>query len=190
MPLRFGVNFPAWFHPSYLPTAPVAPKMPQQVYFEYKEVLVQRVHTGGISVPKIMEILANYNSEDFFIDNADYSGDSSISIMKQDKYEVVVDEKEFLKLQKEYARNIKDYEKAESEYRMRIKKYPSMLFMHEDAKLRERLTKAEDEYEDAQLAESESQQVLHGLRTTIEETKKALSELREKNLGFDEDKIT
>lgn len=190
MPLRYGVSFPAWFHPSYPPVPPVAPKMPQQVYYEYKDVLVQRVHTGGISVPKIIEILSNYNSEEYYIDNADYSGDSSISILKQDKHEVIIDEKDFAKLQKEYARNTKEYEKAEAEYRVRLKKYPSMLLMHEDAKLRERLIKAEDEYEDAQLAESESQQILCELRTTIEETKKALSELREKNLGIDEDKIT
>lgn len=191
MPLRYGVNFPAWFHPSYLPTAPVLPKMPQQVYFDFKEVLVQRVHVGGISVPKIMEVLSHYNSEEYFIENADYASESAICIMKQEKYEVVIDEKEFLKLQKEYARSIKDYEKAEYEYRMRIKKYPAMLYMHEDAKLREKLTRAEDEYEDAQIRDSDSQIILHSLRATIEETKRAMAELRKKNSDLDgEDKTT
>lgn len=191
MPLRFGVSFPAWFHPLYPPTSPVAPRIPQQVYFDYKEVLIQRIHVGGISIPKILEVLSHYNSEEYFIENSDYSGDSTICIMKQEKYEVVIDEKDFLKLQKDYARSIKDYEKAESEYRMRVKKWPSMLYMHEDAKLRERLTKAEDEYEDAQIRDSNSQIVLHSLRTTIEETKRALNDLREKNSGLDsEDKTT
>lgn len=185
MPLRYGVSFPAWFNPTYPPIPPVQPKIPKQQFFENKEVFVTRFYIGGSSVPQLLEMLAHYNSEEYYINNSD-SYENAIEVMKTEKYPVILDDKEFAKLQKEYARAIKDYERMEAEYQSRLKKYPSMLYMHEDAKLRETLVKAEDEYEDAQIRDSESQQILFELRETIKKTTEKLSDLqnryKEKNL--------
>lgn len=180
MPLRYGVSFPAWFHPQHPPTPPIPPKVPKQQYFDTKHVLVQRLFVGGRTIPEIMEMLSHYNSDEYFIGNDDGYDANFIELMKLEKYEVIVDEKDFLKQQKDYARSIKDYERLEAEYQARVKKYPSMVYLHEDAKLREILTKAEDELEDAQLRDSESQQILHDINTTIAETKKQLFELQER----------
>lgn len=177
MPLRYGVSFPAWFHPQYEPTAPIAPKVPQQRYFEKRSVLVKTIHVGGISIPKIMDILEDYDEEEYYIDNIDY-GDNTLSLMKEEQYEVVLDEKEFLKKEKDYARFLKEYEKAEAEYKVRMKKYPAMCYMHEDAKLREFLVKAEDELEDLQIQDSNSQIALYGLRESIAQTKHQLNMLK------------
>jgi len=177
MPLRYGVSFPAWFHPIHPPTPPIPPRVPKQQFFETKEVLVQRLFVGGLSIPKVLEMLSHYNSEEYFINSVDTYDANFMELMKEEKYEVIIDEKEFLKLQKEYARSIKDYERFESEYQVRVKKYPGMVLMHEDAKLREILTKAEDELEDAQIKESQSQQILWELNKTIKETKEKLTEL-------------
>ena len=180
MPLRYGVSFPAWFHPLYPPVPPVAPKIPQQQYFETKEVLIQRLYIGGMSVPKIIELLSHYNSEEYYMNNVDCYDANFMELMKQEKHLVILDEKDFLKQQKEYARSIKDYEKAEAEYQARVRKYPGMVYMHEDAKLREMLTKAEDELDDAQIRDSESQQILCMITNTIASAKKQLLELQEK----------
>ena len=178
MPLRYGVSFPAWFNPQYEPTAPVAPKIPQQRYFEKRSVLVKTIHVGGISIPKIMDMLEDFDDDEYYIDNMEYTGENTLSIMKEEKYEVVLEEKDFLKKEKEYARNLKDYEKALVEYQVRLKKYPAMCFMHEDAKLREFLVKAEDELEDLQIIDSDSQRALHLLRESIAQTKHQLSMLK------------
>lgn len=178
MPLRYGINLPAWFHPMYPPSAPVQPKVPQQQYLENKEVLVQRVFAGGISIPKMLDILSNYNSEEYYIDNSDYSTTSAFCIMKAEKYEVIIDEKEFNKQKKEYIKLMKEYEKAEVEYRLRIKKYPAMLSMYEEAKLREKLIKEEDEYEEALIKDSNSKILLFSLKKSIDDTKKAMLDFR------------
>lgn len=176
MPLRYGVSFPAWFHPKFEPTAPIAPKVPQQKYFEKRSVLVKSLHIGGISVPKIIECLKHYNEDEYFIDNMDY-GDNTISLMKEEVFEIILDDKEFSKKEKEYTRLLKEYEKASLEYKLRLKKYPELCYMHEDAKLREILTKAEDELEELQIIDSNSQIAINELRQCIERTKHELTML-------------
>jgi len=179
MPVRYGINFPAWFNPQYPPIEPIQPKAPVQQYTENKHVKVCSIYVKGLDVSKLIDLLNSYNSEEYFINGIE-EYDNCLEIMKIEKCDVILDDKEFTKRQKEYIKAIKDYERIESEFRMRVQKYPELLFLYEDAKLREFLVKAEDDLEETKIQDSISQKAILDLTKSIEEAKIQLKNLENK----------
>lgn len=126
MPIRFGVNFPAWFNPNFAPTKPLLPSKPQKVVTERTEVWHKDFHIDGLKTTELIQLLQLYTDDEFIIRIAD--GSELLIIYRVVYTDIEIEEKEFTKLCKDHERKLKEYEKFVNEFEMRTKKISRISF--------------------------------------------------------------
>jgi hypothetical protein len=175
MALRFGVNFPAWFNPNYLPTKPSEPKRPEQSYRQEYYEFIEEFYFDGLNPLFTINNLSKYD-DNYFLKN---EKNGFISIYQIKYRDVTLDEKAFKEKTKEYDKKMRDYEKELKEHNLRMKKYDSLLMMHESAKYTYTQAEAEDLLEDLQIEEFNNQMAKKELIDKIKDCKENLVKINE-----------
>lgn len=177
MPIRYGINFPAWFSPEYLPTVPIKPIKPERTVIEKKDVLLKEVYLNGITVENAINLLEQYKTDKNFILNTE----DCIAIYKIVETETLLDDKEFDKRCKEYDKKLREYDKFLAEYNMRLKKHPELLLKFNDAKYREEIESYEDQLVEKEIEFSMLESQIRNMKETVKETKIKLEKLNSAN---------
>lgn len=170
MPIRFGVNFPAWFDANYPPAPPICPAKPNQLIIQTSIKHIKDVYINGLSPDAVIEILNPFSDkEKFFLEITEESQFVSIfEILKSESFQTDL---EFEKSLKEWTKKVKEYEKFHFEYEMRSKKYPELLEKFKEAKSVYEEKNLEDELIEKEISKS----MIEG---EINEIKKKLDDIR------------
>lgn len=175
MPIKYGMNFPAWFSPDHLPAPPEKPQKPEPFIVEKKDLLVKEIYFHGLSVVALMEMLSPFNYKEYII----LQNDEFIGVYQIIENKIYLEEKDYNKKLKDYERNLKQYEAFYSEYQMRLRKYDDILSRYRDNEYRSKIEQLEEEIIEKQLEHSMVSNELEQMKEeikTLSEKLKALNE--------------
>lgn len=173
MPVRFGVNFPAWFDPNYPPSKPICPVKPNQIIIHTTNKHIKEIYINGLSPNSLAEILSEFSDrEKYFLEIAEES--QYVSIYEIVKTEILQPDGEYEKTLKEWTKKTKEYEKFLNEYEMRIRKYPELLEKYKECKFVYEKQILEDELIEKEISKSMLESEIVKIKRRLEEFKSCI----------------
>lgn len=173
MPIRYGMNFPAWFNPDYPPVPPEKPLKPEPFTIEKKDILVKEIYFHGLTVAALIEMISPFNYSEYVI----LTNDEFIGIYQVVETKIPIEEKDYAKKIKDYERNLRQYSTFYSEYQTRLNKYDDLLMRYRDNEYRTRIDELQDFLMEKRLEFSIAENEVFKINKEIEELSQKLKVL-------------